>query len=409
MKILHVISSVDPRGGGPIEMVNATSEVWIRHGHTSQIASLDRPDAPWVAGARVPVFALGPSGGSFATRVSRGYGYAPRLAPWLRGHASGYDAVVLHGLWNYGSFGGWRGMRRSRTPYFLFTHGMLDPWFIGAYPLKAKLKALFWRLLENRVLRDARGVLFTTEEERELAGRSFQPYRARGLVVGLGARDVDGDPARGRSAFFAKVPAVEGRRFVLFLSRIHPKKGIDLLIRAFAAEAGKLPDLDLVVAGPDQVGLQGELERLAADLGVAGRVHWPGMLTGDAKAGAFGGATFFALPSHQENFGIAIAEALAYGTPVLITTKVNIWREIEADAAGVVVRDDVEGVGDGLRRLAGLSETERSRMAAHARSCFLRRFELEQVSLDLLALIAREAGTRLDEGIRPAPLEVDLR
>lgn len=384
-------------------MVNATSEVWVRHGHASHIASLDDPDAAWVEAATLTVFALGPGPQGVARRLGRGYGYSPRLVPWLRQHASDYDAVLLHGLWNYASLGGWRGLRGSATPYFAFTHGMLDPWFIVAYPRKARLKALFWRVFERRVLRDAHGVLFTTEEERDLAGRSFKPYSARGLVVGLGARDVADDPTRSRDAFLAKVPGLEGRRFVLFLSRIHPKKGIDLLIRGFARLAADHPDLDLVIAGPDQVGLQRDLEGLASDLSVAGRIHWPGMVTGEAKAGAFRGATFFALPSHQENFGIAIAEALAYGTPVLITDKVNIWREIEADRAGLVVTDDEAGVAEGVRRLAGLSDEARGHMAADARACFLRRFELERMSMDLLALLAREAG-QVDTALSPRPV-----
>lgn len=404
MRVLHVIASVDPRGGGPIEMVSATSEVWVRHGHVSHIASLDDRDAPWVKSAASIVFALGEDARGLSRRLSRGYGYSSRIAPWLRGHATDYDAVLVHGLWNYASLGGWRGLRGSATPYFAFTHGMLDPWFILAYPLKAQLKAIFWRLFEWRVLRDARGVLFTTEEERDLAGRSFKPYSARGLVVGLGARDVADNPDRSRVAFFAKVPAVRGRRFVLFLSRIHPKKGIDLLIRGFAQHAADHPDLDLVIAGPDQVGLQRDLERLASGLGVAGRIHWPGMVTGDAKAGAFRGAAFFALPSHQENFGIAIAEALAYGTPVLITDKVNIWREIEADQAGIVVTDDEAGVRDGFWRLAAMAEEERGRMAADARACFLRRFELEQMSMDLLALLAREAGAEAAAALTALPV-----
>ena len=404
MRVLHVISSVDPRGGGPIEMVNATSEVWVRQGHTSHIASLDDPDAPWVTASILKVFALGPGPDAVAKRLSQGYGYSPRLAPWLRQHASDYDAVLLHGLWNYASLGGWRGLRGGPTPYFAFTHGMLDPWFNLAYPRKARLKAGFWAMFEHRVLRDARGVLFTTEEERDLAGRSFKPYSARGLVVGLGARDVADDPDESRRAFLARVPDLEGRRFVLFLSRIHPKKGIDLLIRGFARLAPDHPNLDLVIAGPDQVGLQRDLERLSSELGVAGRIHWPGMVTGDAKAGAFRGAAFFALPSHQENFGIAIAEALAYGTPVLITDKVNIWREIEADRAGLVVADDEAGVGDGLRRLSALSDEARGRMAADARACFLRRFELERMSMALLALVAREAG---QAGMPPVPVAVE--
>lgn len=322
VKVLHVINSVDPRGGGPVEGVFSSSEVWFHHGHQRHIVSLDPPRAPWVAAARAPTRGVGPDGALH--RLARAqipwlrYGYAPRLAAWLRQNAPQYDAVIVNGLWNYASFGAWRALRGGATPYFVFTHGMLDPWFNRAYPTKTFFKRIFWRLFEHRVLRDAAGVLFTCEEERRLARQSFRPYHAREFVVGYGTRDVSGDAEAQRAAFFAHAPRVRGRRFVLFLSRIHEKKGVDLLIAAFARSADEHPDVDLVVAGPDQCGLQQELTSTARRLGVADRVHWPGMLTGEVKWGAFRASDFFALPSHQENFGIVVAEAMAVGKPLLM-------------------------------------------------------------------------------------------
>lgn len=394
VRVLHVIASVDPRSGGPIEGVFSSSEVWSRHGHERHIVCLDPPSAPWLTQARAPTEAVGLDGRLYATlrRVLPWlrYGYSPRLLTWLRAHAGAYDAVIVNGLWNYASLGAWRALRGSSIPYYVFPHGMLDPWFNAAYPTKTIFKSMFWRLLEHRVLRDAAGVMFTCEEERRLAAHSFRPYHARELVVGYGARDVSGDAEVQRTAFFAKAPATLGRRFALFLGRIHEKKGVDLLIAAFARSATAHPDVDLVIAGPDQSGLQATLMKCAGEFGLAKRIHWPGMLSGDAKWGAFRAASFFALPSHQENFGIVVAEALALGKPVLITDKVNIWREVEADGAGVVVSDDDEGVAEGLRRMLAMSDDEHAAMSEAARRSFEARYDLEVNALLLLDVIGDE-------------------
>jgi glycosyltransferase involved in cell wall biosynthesis len=270
----------------------------------------------------------------------------------------------------------------------VFTHGMLDPWFNKAYPLKTFFKTIFWRLFERKVLRDARGVMFTCEDERRLASTSFSPYSAREFVVGYGTRDIEGDPTAQRAEFTAYAPEIKGRKFILFLSRIHPKKGIDILIEAFARLATTFPEFDLVIAGPDQAGWKSTLQKLARKLGVDDRIYWLGMVSGNVKWGAFRSADFFVLPSHQENFGIVIAEAMALSKPVLITNKVNIWREITADGAGLVVNDDIDAVDRGLRDMCSLSEAQRSAIGARARKCFLARYDLERNAMSLLDLLA---------------------
>jgi len=402
VRVLHVIKTIDPRWGGPIEGVFSSSEVWFQNGHERNIVCLDPPSASWLNQARAPTQAVGLDGRVYATLCRLipwlRYGYSPHLVRWLRANAGAYDAVIVNGLWNYSSFGAWRALHDMPVPYFVFTHGMLDPWFNTAYPIKTFFKSIFWRLIEHKVLRDAKGVMFTCEEERRLAHRSFTPYRAREFVVGYGTRDVSGDSNVQRSAFLAKAPATEGRKLILFLSRIHEKKGIDLLVKAFARCAESHPEYDLVIAGPDQSGLRASLTRLAEECGVAKRIHWPGMLSGDAKWGAFRAAEFFVLPSHQENFGIVVAEAMAVGKPLLITNKVNIWREVEADGAGIVVDDDLDAVTNGLARMLAMTHVERATAGVAARRSFLERYDLERNALALLDVIkcasAEKADTR---------------
>jgi len=393
MKVLHVISSVDPRGGGVIEGVLSSSQVWIQHSHECHILSLDPPDAPWVRQSPVRPFPVG-LGGRFYAFLRRSlpwlrYGYTPHLKSWLKSYASNYDAVIINGLWNYASYGSWRVLHKSKVPYFVYTHGMLDPWFNKAYPTKTFFKAIFWKLFEHKVLRDARGVMFHCEEERQLAAQSFSPYAAHEVVAGFGTLDVAGDPEAQRAAFATKVPEVQGRKFILFLSRIHPKKGVDLLIQAFARHATTFPEFDLVIAGPDQTGWTRDLRQVAKKLGVADRIFWPGMLSEDEKWGAFNAAEFFVLPSHQENFGLVVPEAMARAKPVLITSKVNIWREIQQDGAGLVVDDEVEAIAAGLREMCALSSSERGAIGLKARNCFLERYNLEHNAMQLLALLEK--------------------
>lgn len=379
MRILRVIESVDPVDGGPIEGLKRVSAVLVERGNQVEVASCDDPGAPFVEKFEFPLHTFGPSSGTF--------GYSTTLGPWLEEHVSEFDAVVIHALWQYKEIVTRAACRRARVPYFVFTHGMLDPWFNRAYRAKYIKKLLFWPL-EYRVLRDAEGVLFTSREECRLARKSFWPYRARERVISYGAvRPPSNGEGRLSQAFLSEYPELSGKRILLFLGRIHPKKGCDLLLRAFANIATEQPDLRLVFAGPDSDGYQEELEKIAQSKGVQDRVIWTGMLSGDQKYGAFYASDAFVLPSHQENFGIAVAEALSCGAPVLISRQVNIWQEIVEAGAGLAEDDTQEGTNQLLRQWVELSQEKRARMREAALPCFEGRFTVERSADDLLALI----------------------
>jgi glycosyltransferase involved in cell wall biosynthesis len=384
MKILHVISSVNPVGGGPIEATNQFCTAMSSDGHHSEIASLDAPEAPFVKQSPVPVHALGPS--------KTKYAYSSRFVPWLVANRPNYDIVILHGIWQYHSFATWRVLHNSNTPYLIYTHGMLDPWFKTRYPLKHVKKWLFWPWSDYRVLRDARAVLFTCEEERVLARDSFWLYRCKEEIVAYGISGPKNDPELNLHEFFNHYPQLRGKRLALFISRIHPKKGCDLLIEAFARVLAPNPDWHLVVAGPDQVGLQNKLNRRAVELGIASRITWMGMIRGALKWGAIGAAEVFVLPSHQENFGIVVAESLAAGVPALITKKVNIWREVDADGAGIVSEDTLPGICQLLQSYVEMPAGEKLAMRRAAVECFARRFEIRKAAQTLHNVLAGATG-----------------
>jgi len=249
-------------------------------------------------------------------------------------------------------------------------------------------KWLYWPWAEYRVLRDAQAVLFTCEEERLLARKSFWLYRCNEAVVSLGTSDPAGKPAADIQEFFRCFPDLKDKKLVLFMGRIHPKKGCDLLIEAFAKMLRTYPEWQLIMAGPDQLAWRAKLHQRAEELGIAKQLTWTGMLGGSMKWGALRAAEIFVLPSHQENFGIAVAESLAVGVPALISDKVNIWREILDDGAGIVAQDTYDGTCKLLQSYLELSEEKKRAMRKRARTCFSERFEIRKAAENLLRVLS---------------------
>lgn len=379
MRIFHAIDSCDPTAGGVAEAVLRLSQSLGELGASSGILCGNDPQDTFLENVKGEIHAFGPS------RFGR-FGYVPAMRSWLQEHEKRMDALILHGLWQYPGVAGRVALRGTDTPYYVYPHGMLDPWFKETYPAKHFRKTIFWKLIQSKIIREARSVCFTTEEERVLAQRTFSPYDCRESVVGLGAVEPDGDADSQIHSFYQQFPHARDRRKFLFLARIHPKKGADLLLRAFAENASS-EDL-LVLAGPCEDETYADtLHELATHCG--DRVLWTGMLEGDSKWGALRSAEALILPSHQENFGIVVAEALAVGTPVLISNKVNLWREVEQDGAGAVADDNLSGT----RWLLNYArETGLSKERARARACFDKRFSIRRGAANLLALIEADAS-----------------
>lgn len=372
MKILHLIPTVNEDYGGPVAALLGADAAGRPRGIVRTVATLDLPGDPWVRRCPVHTVALG----SAVVRRGRAalpplrYGFTPHLVPWLRRHVGAHDRVVVHGLWNYMALAARRVLPGGPIPYFVFPHGMLDPWFRAAHPMKHAAKQLAWWIAEGPLLRGAGAVMFTSEAERRAAAGAFRPYRLRGVVAGYGTGDAPPATATQFAAFAARVPGLGDRPYLLFLGRLHPKKGCDLLLDAFAA-APSLAAHHLVVAGPDAAGYGAALQARAARCGIAGRVHWPGMLHGGAKWGALHGCDAFVLPSHGENFGVAVAEALACRRPVLLSHKVNIAADIVAAGAGLAADDTADGAAALLSGFASLDAAARADMGRRGRALFL--------------------------------------
>ncbi|WP_231865790.1 glycosyltransferase [Cephaloticoccus primus] len=397
LRILRVIYTLRRASGGPAESVLRSSAALRALGHHVEVVTADPPDTPPPAGAS---FVFHPLGGEGAQTLGR----------WLRTERDRFDAVIVQGLWHAGHTVR-TSLRGSATPYFVFPHGMLDPTFARSYPLKHLKKQLYWWWREGRVLRDARAVCFTCEEERQRARRTFFPYAVNERVVAYGAARPPVEPAQYaalRCAFWEKFPVLRERSLILFLGRIHHKKGLHELIDGFAQfrqTRGGEPLPALVIAGPCERSprLPAALQKQAAAHGLSqvdlrdgesaaraassADIVWLPMLGDDLKWGALLASEAFILPSHHENFGIAVAEAMACGRPVLISDKVNIWREIAAADAGLVAPDTAAGVHELLTRWAALTPAARAEMGSAARECYEQNFEINRAAASLAETI----------------------
>jgi glycosyltransferase involved in cell wall biosynthesis len=382
VRILQLVHTLDPSVGGVATSVLALSRGLARRGHKIDIAVLDEPSATWISNVDLTVHALGSGVTS--------YRYSRALLPWLRQQGGDYDRVIVNGIWQYLSFAAWRRYAGSSIPYYVFPHGMLDPWFKETFPLKHLKKWLYWPWAEYRVLRDATAVIFTSEGERLQARKSFWLYRASEKVSPLGVEASPISP-NAKSEFLSRYPQLQNTRNFLFLGRLHPKKGCDILLDAFARIRSNDP-VSLIMAGPDQIGWESDLRRQMTQLNLTNRVVFTGMLQGVMKQGVLASADAFILPSHQENFGISVVEALAAGVPVLISNRVNIWREIDGDRAGYVESDDLEGTTRLLQRWIDTAPKERETMRQNARKCFEQRFEIDRAVDSLLQVLNEVPG-----------------
>lgn len=314
MKILHVIPSVSERSGGPATAIVPMCRALMQQGVEVQILSTtdglsETPNSNEYKG--VPAI-------FFEPQLGASFKYSRPLASWLSSNIKSFDLAHIHAVFNHSSIAATHACRKAGVPYIIRPLGTLDPWSMTQKSLR---KRLFWHLSGKRMLHSAAAVHYTSEVEKLSTERLLGLNHGRVIALGI---DSNGSHSNGR----------RGEPYVLVLSRLHPKKGLDVLIDAFVSliQAGKLSNWRLVIAGDGPPDYVSKLKGAASEQ--SDRIEFTGWLDSDKKHAMLDGASLLALPSHQENFGLCVMEALSHSVPVLVSPDVNLATEIVSANAG---------------------------------------------------------------------------
>ena len=318
VRILHVISGLDPENGGPTFALVGLAEAQRRAGLDVSVMATWQiktgfPLAERLRAAGVKVDLIGQASGKLSRH--------PDLAAAVDRAVANTDVLHVHALWEEIQHQAPRAAQRRGVPYVITPHGMLAPWSLaqgGLVHRWGKRAYLATRLRKN--LDRAAAIHFTTPAERDLVAPMRLAAKSVIEPVGIDFSEFETLPPPDR--FRAQYPQLAGRPMVLFLSRLSPQKGLDVLIPAMIRTND---DVMLVLAGPDYDNYGARVRGWVSELLLQDRVIFTGMLHGAERIQAFRDADLFVLPSHHENFGIVVAEAMAAGTPVVISREVNIW------------------------------------------------------------------------------------
>ena len=341
MRVLEYLHEVDFVHGGPPRAVVDLCQVLARRGHEVILASTSLVDVPpsWQEGGEglprvleVPPPAL------------PGQRHRRAQLDALAEAVAAADVVHLHGVWEPANITVSKLARDAGTPWVVTLRGMLDDWNMTQKGLK---KRLYLQLGGRRVLEDAACVQCTAEGERAQSQKWFPRGSVRVIPNLMDLSDFES--LRGPEAAQEAWPVLNGEGpHLLFLSRLHVKKGLEHLLRAMPKLVEAHSGLQLFIAGPGDTAYVESLKRLASQCGVAGHTHFTGQIGGDLKWSLYEAADLFVLPSSQENFGFVQFEALACQTPVMTTTLVDTWSEIVNSGGGIAVEQSVESILDGV-------------------------------------------------------------
>jgi glycosyltransferase involved in cell wall biosynthesis len=341
VKVLQVVPSLDPADGGPSVAVPVLARILVAVKVRVCIATTvdDHGEAETKDGVEYLFF----------RRTTRFYKTSWSLVRWLQRHIKEFDLVHVHALFSFPSIAAAFLARLHKVPYIVRPLGVLNSW--GLKNRRRFLKGLSLRFIESPILRSAAAIHYTTESEREEAGAIAPWVKRLPSFVSPLPIEIPAVSSINPERFFQRFPDAKGRELVLFLSRLDPKKGIELLLRAFPSVKARFPQSLLVIAGGGDPDYEARLRAEARNLKIDDDVLWTGFLSGEDKPAAFAAATVFVLPSYSENFGIAAAEAFAAGTPCILTDGVGIANDAKQFDAAIVTSCDATTLGEEMIKL----------------------------------------------------------
>lgn len=385
MRILHVIPSLSRLRGGPTFVVNTLASHLAHAGVEVHVATTDDDDrGRQSVPLGMPVSVDGATYWYFR-RNTRTYQSSIGLTSWLLRHTTEFDLVHIHSLFTYPATAAAAVAYRRSIPYVVRPLGVLNRW--GLRSGRAWVKKLSIRLIESGIIRRAAAVQFSSVTERLETERVCPSARA--VVI---ANPVDLAPLAERGLFRARYPSIGDRPMVLFLARLTPVKGVELLLDAFQMLRRRNPQAVLVVAGSGEDRYVDDLCARAHNLGIGGEVVWTGFLDRATKAAALADADVFVVPSQSESFGLAAVEAFAAGVPTVITENVGIADEVALGGAGLVVRSDASVVAGAVERILNDAQLA-SCLSVRARYLVESRYQSDAVAAQLIKLY-EEIGCR---------------
>lgn len=371
LKILHIIDRVDVESGGPIENLKIHFKLYKKLNVKADLLTVDKAYKIFGEQNNIKTYYIS---NSFLK-----YKYSINFRPWLKKNIKNYDAIIVNGLWVYNNLATYLEAQKYKIPYFLFTHGMLDPWFNKRYKIKKIKKYIYWKLVQSRVLQNASGVIFTNNEEYKLAKKSFKPFKVKKIIHSYGTIEKKIKNKRKLLfEFYKKFPGTKNKKIILYIGRFNEKKGCDILIKAFS-QIKNFKNLHLLMVGPVQKdnSYVNQLKKLIDEKKINKNVTWTGTLINDYKNLVYNISYVFCFPTHSENFGITIAESLSNKLPVITTNKTNIYKILKKNKIGFITNDNTRNIKKNLEMFLNLSKREYDRYKLNSYKCFQENFNLE--------------------------------
>ena len=383
MRILHVVSSTNPNYGGVIESIKLKQSTYKTLKIKCEILCLDNSTDKWLNDKRLPnVHCVGSKKNSIKKYTN--------LLFWLDKNINNYDLVICDGIWQFINYAVWKMATKHNIKYQIIVHGMLDPWF-NQYIFKYIKKYIFWILIQHRILKDANLVLFTSKEERNLSKKSkFYPCNFKQGILSI---PIDKSPFRfdkKNNLLLNRYPKLKKKKIILYLGRIDKKKGLDLLIEAFnkiIKQKNNKSKVRLVITGPYETSYYKKIKYLIKSLKLEKFITFTGPLYNKLKWDTLNSCEIFCLPTHQENFGITIAESLSVGKPLITTNKTNIWKILNNYNAAFISNDDYPGLVKSLTKWNLLNRKEYNEMCKNSFQCFKENFYKDKVINDFKSIL----------------------